>query len=99
RNQRRGHLLAPLSGLGDLRKQQLVRRVVLEPAPREVDACLWVRVGLVGADQAALDLEVHDRRRRLAGWLLLERLEVEVAEDGPLKVGRGRGLGAAPNVD
>src|SRR5205823_14664747 len=84
-DERRGHLLASLAGLGDLREAQLVRRVGLEPAPGEVDPCLRVRVGPILADQAALDLEVDDRRSRLAALSLPERLEVEVAEDGPLE--------------
>ena len=75
--------ISTYAGLGDLREQQPFRRLTLEPATGEVQPGLGVRVGLVLADRAALDLEVDDGRCRLPAGLFLDRLKVEVAEDRP----------------
>ena len=74
-------------------------RTAFQPAPGEVEPGLRVRVGLVPRDQAVLDLEVDDRGRRLSVGALLERLEVEVAEDGPLEIRRDRELQPSLDVD
>ena len=75
--------LRRLPGLAICANSNPFAGLTLEPATGEVQPGLGVRVGLVLADRAALDLEVDDGRCRLPAGLFLDRLEVEVAEDRP----------------